>query len=432
MPYQVAGTEVYTSLLSKYLHQQGIIVKVVIPNYGASGNALYVHEYIPVIAYAEPSEVDRSLIMGLRKPDGLKYFEELLVQEQPNIVHFHELAGSNGVTVHHVERAKALGFKVVTTLHLARYTCKTGNLLYENKSLCDGVIDIEKCTRCNFVVKGLSNFRINALLPLSWIAYKLNINLTKSDSSLSTAIGFPFLIDKIKTDLQRLYNSSDKVVTLTSWYKTVLQSNRVPRDKIVHIPQALPFLEEIITSTTSVEARLPIRLMYIGRISPIKGVHLLLEAVKGLPCDKIILHIYGQEMGDAYSASCREQSVGLPNVKWMGKIDPNSVVKTMQKYQAVCIPSVCSEMSPLVIQEAFAAAVPVIASDVHGNSEQITHNKNGLLFKFNNSDALKYELQCIIENPELLVTLGKNIQPPQNFNVVGMAYLELYQELLRT
>lgn len=45
--------------------------------------------------------------------------------------------------------------------------------------------------------------------------------------------------------------------------------------------------------------------------------------------------------------------------------------------------STFSEMSPLVIQEAFAARLPVIASNVYGNAEQITHGENGLLFNFN-------------------------------------------------
>lgn len=430
LPHQVAGTEVYTSLLAKYLDEQGIFVKVVIPNYGAADNASYVHERIPVIGYAEPSVVDRSLIMGLRKPEGLKFFEDFLVQEQPDIVHFHELAGSNGVTLHHVERAKELGFKVIITLHLARYSCKTGNLLYENKSLCDGIIDIEKCTRCCFTDKGLSKGKIEVLLPLSKMAYKFNIDLTKTDSSLGTAIGFPFLIEQIKTDLQRLYSSCDKIVTLTSWYKKVLESNHVPDEKLIHIPQALPFLEEIAPAAASPKVQLPVKLMYIGRINPIKGVHLLLEAVKGLPTDKIILDIYGQEMGDLYSTACREQSKGFSNIRWKGKIDPGKVVKTMQQYHAVCIPSVCSEMAPLVIQEAFAAAIPVIASDVHGNAEQIQHDVNGLLFQVNHAGSLQHELQRIISNPVLLSSLSKNIQPPQDFNIVGKAYLALYKELI--
>lgn len=431
LPQQVAGTEVYTSLLSSFLHEQGITVKVLIPNYGDSENSSYIHNGITVFCYAEPSVVDRSLIMGFRKPEGLANFVAYLLDEQPDVVHFHEIAGSNGITLHHVECAKKLGFKVVITLHLARYSCKNGNLLYENKSLCDGEIDIERCTKCNYSLKGLSKAKMNLLSPLSNLAHKFNIDLSKTNSSIGTAIGFPFLIEQIKIDLQRLYNSSDKIITLTSWYKKVLESNHVPNAKINHIPQALPFIGEIIPASAT-EVALPIKLMYIGRINPIKGVHLLLKAFKGLPSGKIILDIFGQEMGDDYSAACREQSEGLSNINWKGRIDPGNVVKTMQQYHVVCIPSVCSEMAPLVIQEAFAAAIPVIASDVHGNSEQIQHDVNGLLFQVNDATSLQDQLRRIIINPNLLTEFTKHIQPPQNFNSVGKAYLSLYNELINS
>jgi hypothetical protein len=49
--------------------------------------------------------------MGFRKPDGLAEFEAHLDRERPGIIHFHELAGSNGITVDHVIAAKTNGCK---------------------------------------------------------------------------------------------------------------------------------------------------------------------------------------------------------------------------------------------------------------------------------------------------------------------------------
>ncbi len=98
LPQQTAGTEVYTWALSKQLQQQGITVQVVIPHYGKNEPADYVYDGLAVHQYAEPSVVDRSLIMGFRAPDGLNNFVAYLKSEQPDLVHFHELAGSNGIT----------------------------------------------------------------------------------------------------------------------------------------------------------------------------------------------------------------------------------------------------------------------------------------------------------------------------------------------
>jgi glycosyltransferase involved in cell wall biosynthesis len=87
-------------------------------------------------------------------------------------------------------------------------------------------------------------------------------------------------------------------------------------------------------------------------------------------------------------------------------------------------------MSPLVIQEAFAAGIPVIASNVYGNAEQISHNHNGLLFEFNNVYELHEQILRFINEPLLLQDLRKNIKPPRSFNDVGKEYLDLYKNLL--
>ena len=133
LPGQTAGTEVYTWALSKQLQQRGCIVEVIIPHYGQQDSVRYEYDGLKVFQYAEPSIVDRSLIMGIRKPEGLVAFESYLKQEMPDVVHFHEIAGSNGITLHHVAAAKRLGAKVLMTFHLAGYTCKTGTLVYKEK-----------------------------------------------------------------------------------------------------------------------------------------------------------------------------------------------------------------------------------------------------------------------------------------------------------
>ena len=93
LPYQTAGTEVYTWALSKQLMQRGVEVKIVTPHYGKRESSNYIYDDLFVHQYAEPSIVDRSLIMGLRAPDGLFFFDEFIRHEKPDIIHFHEIAG---------------------------------------------------------------------------------------------------------------------------------------------------------------------------------------------------------------------------------------------------------------------------------------------------------------------------------------------------
>ena len=87
-------------------------------------------------------------------------------------------------------------------------------------------------------------------------------------------------------------------------------------------------------------------------------------------------------------------------------------------------------MSPLVIQEAFAAGLPVIASNVYGNAEQITHGINGLLFNFNDPQDLLKQLRRCLDEKDLLQSVSKNIKPPRSFDEVGKEHMLLYKTLL--
>ena len=102
----------------------------------------------------------------------------------------------------------------------------------------------------------------------------------------------------------------------------------------------------------------------------------------------------------------------------------------MAEYNALCLCSTITEMSPLVIQEAFAAGLPVIASNVYGNAEQITHGINGLLFNFNDPNDLLKQLKRCIDEKDLLQSLSKNIKPPRSFVELGNEHLQLYKSLL--
>lgn len=429
LPQQTAGTEVYTWALSKQLQQKNMDVAVVIPNYGKNESAAYVYDGLPVFQYAEPSVVDRSLIMGLRKPEGLKEFIDHLQNKQPNVVHFHELAGSNGITLHHVVAAKKLGAKVIITFHLAGNTCKTGNMLYKDEKLCDGLIRLQKCSNCYLHGKG--NHTINALLlPVSTLFHRAGIEASKWNSKLGTALGTVHLIEQLKNNFEKLVEHCDRVVTITEWYKHVLLLNGVQEKKICYIPQGLP-LDPIVGSVETISTSTAFRLIFVGRINRFKGLHLLLEAIMEIPAHLITLGIYGQTGDEGYENEWRTKTAECNNIQWKGKLQQQDVVPAMQQYDALCLCSTFSEMSPLVIQEAFAAGIPVIASNVYGNAEQIKHNKNGLLFRFKDVGSLKEQLLRCIHEPTLLHSFKKNLSPPRRFKEVGDAYAGLYKEILR-
>ena len=426
LPEQIAGTEVYTWALSKALQKYGVNVKVIIPNYGKVDSEDYIYDNLQVHKYTETSIVDRSLIMGFKNSNGLECYKKYIEEHKPDIVHFHEIAGSNGISLNHILAAKSTGTKIIFTFHLASNTCKTGSLIQNELSLCDGKIDINKCTACYLQTKN----RGSVLASVSSLFYKLHINTTKWNSKIGTAFGSSFLIEKQKKDFETLINSCDQVVTLTKWYEKVLHLNGVSPFKINFIPQALPSSIRGGLINTEKDGSKVLKVIFLGRISHFKGLHLLIAAVTKLPFDKIRLDIYGQSENSDYEKILKEKSKVYSNIRWRGKLLQKNVLQTIQQYDILCLCSTFSEMSPLVIQEAFAAGVPVLASDVYGNSEQISHNKNGWLFKFKNEYDLQIQLQKLIDNPAMIEKAKGNIKPVRDFEMIAKEQLIVYKKAM--
>lgn len=426
LPNQTAGTEIYVWSITKVLQKHNIEVEVVIPNHHKKNAEHYFYDDIKVIKYAEPSVVDKDLIMGRGIPDGLENFIDYLKESKPTIVHFHEISGSNGITLHHLIAVKKMGIKVIITFHLASNTCKTGTLMYLNKEFCDGRIDIEKCSKCYLTMKGIHGFT-NILLKSSYLFKKLQINTVLWNNKFGTALGTHQLISDFDKNFKKIVSNCDKVIALTDWYKDVLIKNGVNENKIEIIKQGLVHKSSPKIDINNEDKKL--RLIFLGRISQFKGLHLLIDVFKNINEQLVSLHIYGQSIEIDYENKLKKETSSFSNIHWMGKLNPENVIHTLKKFDVLCLCSTFSEMSPLVIQEAFAAGIPVIASNVYGNAEQIINGVNGLLFDFNNRASLKHEIEKLINDRSLIQKMKSNIHTPKSFEEVGIEHINLYKKI---
>lgn len=107
-----------------------------------------------------------------------------------------------------------------------------------------------------------------------------------------------------------------------------------------------------------------------SRLSPEKGLHRLVHSWPG----DIPLVICGD--GPLRS----ELQAGAPNsVRFLGSVSPAAVASEISRARAVLVPSECYETAGLVVLEAFASGVPVVATRIGGLSEVVDHDRNGLL-----------------------------------------------------
>ena len=425
LPEYIGGTEIYSYNLAKHLSKAGMDVLVLIPNLGVAKTEEYYHEKIRVIKYWENSIEDRSMIKGFKKPSGLQEFREILIAEQPAIIHFQELAPGRGINICHVQVAHELNLRIFISFHLAQHTCIKGSLIYKDLERCDGKILIKKCSECLYHARGLTGIKAGILNNSAMMLYNLHLNTYKMDNSAGTALGFPYMIEKLKTDLKKLSAFSEKIIVLSEWYKKVLLLNQIPEHKIHLIKQALPNEYCDDKEKSKKIFSVPLRVVFVGRITKIKGVHIIIDAINKMPPGQISLDIYGPATDKEYLDFCKARSARLDTVYWKGEVSSNNIISILRNYDVLCIASEF-EMSPLVIQEAFAAGIPVIASDVNGNSEQVKHGQNGWLFSSGDSEDLANVLKKVITNPQLMDSIKRNISEVRTFEQVANEHIGLY------
>jgi glycosyltransferase involved in cell wall biosynthesis len=155
----------------------------------------------------------------------------------------------------------------------------------------------------------------------------------------------------------------------------------------------------------------------VGRVVPYKGHRLLLEAaaeLRGVGIDVSIV-IAGEPpryapgdydpfpnyRDDLVTRASHPDLAG--HVLFLGQVD--EIHNVLAAVNVLAVPSE-NEPFPLVVLEAFAAGVPVVASDSGGHPEAIENEKNGLLFRSGDRDSLVATLRRLVTEPQLASRLA--------------------------
>jgi len=149
---------------------------------------------------------------------------------------------------------------------------------------------------------------------------------------------------------------------------------------------------------------------YIGTHVAAKGIHQLLEAFMRMN-RKARLRIWGRpnaestpalkSLCDGYPAAIRER------ISWEGEyVNEQITPQVFNHVDAIVVPSIWLENSPLVIHEAQQARIPVITADAGGMAEFVQHEVNGLLFRHRDPAALAVQMARLVEDPALATRLG--------------------------
>lgn len=134
---------------------------------------------------------------------------------------------------------------------------------------------------------------------------------------------------------------------------------------------------------------------YFGQINPFKGVDVLMDAVDILSNDeeissKISIRLNGNIIGidSKFESKIKNASENYKFFTNCGPYNNNMVLSLMSEADYIVVPSTWWENSPVVIQEAYAAARPVICSGIGGMAEKVIDGVTGLHFQIGRADDL--------------------------------------------
>jgi glycosyltransferase involved in cell wall biosynthesis len=137
--------------------------------------------------------------------------------------------------------------------------------------------------------------------------------------------------------------------------------------------------------------------LYVGRLSPEKGVRTVLDAWKE-NSPAVPLKI----AGDGALRPEVEALSGGNNIEYLGPVSKERVGQLMRNALVLIIPSLCYEGLPVVVPEAFSASLPIIASNLGSLGTLIAPGETGMLVPPGDAVSLRAAVNNLSESPALL------------------------------
>lgn len=175
----------------------------------------------------------------------------------------------------------------------------------------------------------------------------------------------------------------------------------VPREKIRVIPYGAPPVRPRLTFS-SCSSR-PLQVLYVANLSQHKGIGYVLDAMELLG-SRAELTMVGRRVrpNARVDEACRRW-------RWFASLPHDKVLELMQQSDVLVLPSL-SDAFGLVVTEALASGLPVIATRNTGAMELIVDGRDGFVVPVCNAEAIAAKLEMIHWDREMLVEMSRQAQ----------------------
>ncbi|HEY2092142.1 MAG TPA: glycosyltransferase [Thermoanaerobaculia bacterium] len=386
-PFQHAGTELYAYWL-------------VMRQRARHGVAVYARSSDPTLADGEAAEwIDGGVRVRLvanhftardpfrrnamRNRALERDFERFLAEEKPDLVHIHHLAG-HSLSLASV--AKRLGIPIVMQIQDWFFLCARVNLFDRDGNRCSGP-SIDKCARCAV---------LTAIPPASLTNRTMHLlRMRAARRALATSDAFIAGSNAIRDDYAGSVPASTPFHVLP--YGVAIPRVNDPRGRV----------------------RKPIRFGYVGSISPHKGVHVAVEAMRGIDPADGTLHIWGDASAlPEYTASLHHPVEG--------RFREEEKERVFAAMDVLLVPSIGLESFGIAPREAMARGVPVIATAGGALSEMAY----GELFPAGDAAALNAIIRRVVADPAIVDRCAASLPRPKSADEHAEEIDQVYRSAL--
>jgi glycosyltransferase involved in cell wall biosynthesis len=323
---------------------------------------------------------------------SFRELDALIERVRPDVVHVHNTLPQISPAIYYA--AARHGVPVVQTLHNYRLLCANGLLMRES-------VVCESCVG----------------KAIGWPAVR-HACYRQSRAATIAVVGSTVLHRAIGTFRRQVA----RYIAMCEFSRAKLMQAGVPHDRIVLKPN---FAQD---SHGAHDLRAPRSgALFVGRLSAEKGIDVLIEAWKDSAVDLELMG--GGELSGA------QRAAASPAVHIRGFVSDPVLAAAMRRSQFLVLPSLVYEGFPMVIAEAFAAGLPIIASRLGAMAELVEDGVTGLHFNAGDAADLSAKVRWAAANPAAMHQMSLNARekylrhytPQANYERL----MEIYDEARR-
>ncbi len=437
-PDHRAGTEVLTLKVAQELQRRGYQVAILTANpidtkndyersssYTSEEKSTYDYEGVQVFSLNETARLTNNRFANEHyHPYLKKHYREVFDSFAPDLVHCLHL---QNLSTSLIEEAKARKIPIIYSATDFWLICPIVQLRRPDGSNCQGPAPLTvNCLTCYTpeVLPEQDEFikAVAKKYPDQWKGVAESPKPV--NNFISTALYATYIAKKLPSAVQatmerpnalkHFANQMDAITVPTRLMEQLFLKNGLEAKIIHHIPYGIDTapLEQGQKKTATDK----LRFAFIGNLSEHKGPDLLINAFLELPpTAQAALTLYGDSKN--YPEYCKylhqivDSSSVSDKITFGGTFPNDEIGEVFSNIDVLVVPSRWYENTPLVMQSAFAAKTPIVATNLGGMAELVKHEINGLLFEPDNVKSLADQLLKLLSDKALLPMLRANIKP---------------------